>query len=103
MAQPRNVKPHKLTEPDHRVLKQVAHKNHLSSDATLTTEFQTASGSNVSTRPVRWELHKIGFHGRDAAHRPKITMHNPKRRLECWSGVKLTAVGLWSSEKVVEE
>jgi hypothetical protein len=50
--------------------------------ATLPTEFQTTSGSNVSTRTVRRELHEMGFHGRAATHKPKITMCNAKRRLE---------------------
>ena len=64
------------------MLKHGAQKNHLSSVATLTTEFQTASGSNESTSTVRRELHEMGFHGRAAAHKPKITMRNAKRRLE---------------------
>jgi hypothetical protein len=55
--------------------------NGLSSVATLTTEFQTASGRDVSTRTVREELHEMGF-WRAAPHKPKITMHNAKRRLE---------------------
>ncbi|KAK6304388.1 hypothetical protein J4Q44_G00249740 [Coregonus suidteri] len=50
--------------------------------ATLTTEFQTASGSNARTRTVRLELHEMGFHGRAAAHKPKMTMRNAKRWLE---------------------
>jgi hypothetical protein len=50
--------------------------------ATLTAEFQTASGSNVSTRTVRRELHEIDVHGRASAHKPNITMRNAKRRLE---------------------
>jgi hypothetical protein len=55
-----------------------------------TTEFQTASGNNVSTITVRWELHKI-------------TMCNVKRRLEwckarChWTLEQLKRV-LWSDE-----
>jgi hypothetical protein len=57
-------------------------KNNLSSDATLTTKFQTASGSNVSTITVRQELNEMGFHGRAGTHKPKITMRNAKRRLE---------------------
>ena len=64
------------------MLKCVAWKNHLLSVATLTTEFQTDSGSNVSTNTVHQELHEMGFHGRAAAHKPKITMRNAKRRLE---------------------
>jgi hypothetical protein len=64
---------------DHQVLKRTARTNHLFSVATLTTEFQTASGSNFSTRTVRWELHEISFHGRATAHKPKITMRNDKQ------------------------
>ena len=59
-----------------------ARKNRLSSVATLTTEFQTDTGSNVSTSTVRRELHEMGFHGRAATHKPKITVRNAKRRLE---------------------
>jgi hypothetical protein len=73
---------HKLTERDRRVLKRVAHKNRLASVATLTTKFQTASGSNVSTITVRREPLEMVFHGRAAAHKPKITMRNAKHQLE---------------------
>ena len=72
------------------MLKRGALKNCLSSIATLTTEFQTASGSNVSTRTVQRELHEIGFHVQAARHKPKITMRN----------AKLAAIGLWSSGNV---
>ena len=77
MPQLGSDRPNKLTERDRRVLKYC-----LSSVKTLTTEFQTASGSNVSTRTVRRELHEMGFHGRAATHKPKITMRNANRRLE---------------------
>ena len=63
MAHPRSGRPHKLTERERLVLKRVAHKNHLSSAATLPTEIQTASGSNVNTITVFRELHEMGFHG----------------------------------------
>jgi hypothetical protein len=86
MAQPQSGSPHKLTERDRRVLKCIARKNNLSSFATLTTEFQTAPGSNVSTITVHLELHEMDFHGRAAAHKPKITMPNPKRWLK-WFNV----------------
>ena len=65
-AQLRTGRPHKLIEWDRRVLKHVAHKNLLSSVATLTTEFQIASGSNISTITVCLKIHEIGFHGRAA-------------------------------------
>jgi hypothetical protein len=47
----------------------------------LTTEFQITSESNVSAITVRRELLEMGFQGRAAAHKPKITMRNAKRRL----------------------
>ena len=50
------------------MLMRVERKNHMSSVTTLTTEFQTASGNNVSTITVR--------------PKPKITMRNGKRWLE---------------------
>ena len=58
------------------MLKRLERKNGLSSVATL-----TASGSHVSTGIV-WERYEMGFRDREAAHKPKITMHNVKRRLE---------------------
>jgi hypothetical protein len=64
------------------MLKRIERKNRLSSVATLTTEFQTLSGSNVSTRTVRRELHEMGFHGQAATHKLKITMRNAKSGLE---------------------
>ena len=65
------------------MLKREARKNRLSSVATLTTEFQTASISNDSTITVRWDVHEMGFHGRAAdGNKPKITMCNAKYRLK---------------------
>jgi transposase len=63
MVQPRSGRPHNLTERDRRVLKRVARKNSLFSVATLTTKFQTASGSKVSTLTFQRELREMGFHG----------------------------------------
>ena len=77
----------------HRKGPQSADNYSLSSVATLTTEFQTASGSNVSTRTVRWELHEMHFYDQAAAHKPKIT----NAQCQASVGVKLAAIGLWSS------
>jgi transposase len=63
-AQPRSGRPHKLTERDLRVLKSIAAKRNVCPRLQpSTTEFQTASVSNVSTRTVHQELHEMGFHG----------------------------------------
>ena len=39
---------------------------------TLTTEFQTASGSNIYTITAHQELHEMGFHGQAALHKLKF-------------------------------
>ena len=44
---------------------------------TLTTEFQTASGSNGGTITFCLDLHEMCFHGRAGAHKPRITIRKP--------------------------
>ena len=61
----------------------------LSSVATLTTELPDAVW-NINTITVSRERHEMGFHGRAAGHKPKITMRNAEHRLE-W--VKLVDIG----------
>lgn len=56
---------------------------HLSSVASLTTEFLTAPGSKISTSMVHQELHELGFHDQAAAHKPKITLCKIKCGMEC--------------------
>ena len=81
-SQQQSGRPHKLTEWDCQVQKRIERKYHLSSITTPTTKLQTASGIKISTKTVRQELHEMGFHGRAAAQKPTITMHNAKSRLE---------------------
>ena len=90
-AQPQSGRKHKLTEWDWCVLKRIACKQCLFSVATLTTKFQTASGSNVSTRTVRRELYEM-------AEQPHTSLRSPCSMPSAgWSGVKPAAIGLWSS------
>ena len=82
-AQPRSGRPHKLTERDCRVLKCVA----LSSVATLTTEFQTASGSNVSTELFVGSFMKWF----SMAEQPQTSLRSPCTMPSVgWSSVKLS-------------
>ena len=94
MAQLRSGRKHKITERDYRVLKHLARKKGLSSVPKLTTEFQTDTGSNISTTTVRWELHERGFHDQKAAQSLRSPCAMPSVG---WSGVKLDTIGLWSS------
>ncbi|XP_040003263.1 aminoacyl tRNA synthase complex-interacting multifunctional protein 1-like [Xiphias gladius] len=71
-ALPRSGRPHKLKEEDRQVLERVALETCLSSVEALTTEFQAASGANVSSKTVRRELYEMGFRGRVSAYnKPK--------------------------------
>uniref|UniRef100_A0AAZ3Q1C0 Transposase Tc1-like domain-containing protein n=1 Tax=Oncorhynchus tshawytscha TaxID=74940 RepID=A0AAZ3Q1C0_ONCTS len=72
-----------------------ARKNHLSSVATLNTQFQTISESNISTITVCRELHEMGCHGRVAAHKRKITMCNAKHRLEWYKAHRHWTLEQW--------
>ena len=90
-AQLPSGRPHKFTERDRRVLKHVAWKNRLSSIATLTTEFQTDSGSNVSTSTVRESFMKWV----SMAEQPHTSLRSPCAMPSIgWSCVKLTVIGL---------
>ena len=73
----------------------IERKNCLSSGAALTTESQTASGNTVSTKTVCCELHEMGFHGRAATHKPKITMSNAKQTLEWCKACCHWTLGQW--------
>jgi hypothetical protein len=101
-AHPRSARPQTFTERYCRVLKHVACKSCLSSVATLTNEFQTASESNINKITICRE-HEMGFHGGAAAHKPNITMRNAKRRLgwckahRHWTPEQWKSI-LWSDE-----
>ena len=93
-AQSRSGRPHKLRERDQRVLKRTAHKNCLSSVATLTTKFQTASGSKSVQELLVGNFMKWV----SMAEQPHTSLRSPCAMPSVgWSGVKLTAIGLWSS------
>ncbi|XP_045904412.1 aminoacyl tRNA synthase complex-interacting multifunctional protein 1-like [Micropterus dolomieu] len=68
-ALPRSGRPHKLKEEDRQVLEKVALENCLPTVEALTTEFQSASGANVSCRTVRRELNEMGFRGRVSSYK----------------------------------
>lgn len=81
--QPRPGRPSKFTERDRRCLRRVVKSNRQTSLDNIAAQFRSTSGSDdISNRTIRRELFKMGFHGRAAAHKPKITKVNQRRRLE---------------------
>nr|XP_019956705.1 PREDICTED: aminoacyl tRNA synthase complex-interacting multifunctional protein 1-like [Paralichthys olivaceus] len=70
-ALPRSGRPHKLQEQQRQVLERVALEKGLPSVEALTAEFQSASGTSVSSRTVRRELREMGFRGRVSTYTAK--------------------------------
>ncbi|GFS86187.1 regulator of chromosome condensation 2 [Trichonephila clavipes] len=91
-AEKRTGRPKILYERISRTLKWVVKQNHKSSLEEMSQELQSSSGIRVSSRTVRQELKNLGFHGRAAAHKPRM------RSIHC-NGVELTVIGLWTSGK----
>ncbi|XP_058495727.1 aminoacyl tRNA synthase complex-interacting multifunctional protein 1-like [Solea solea] len=71
-ALPRSGRPHKLKEQHRQVLEKVALEKCLPSVEALTSEFQSASGTCVSSRTVRRELREMGFRGRVSTYKSKV-------------------------------
>ena len=90
MAQPESGRPHKLTERYRRVLKSIKilcpWLQHPLPSSKLPLEATSAQEP---------ELHEMGFHGRAAAHKPKITLSNAKRRLEWCKAPRHQTIEQW--------
>ena len=70
----------KLTNRDRRTLKRIVARQHKTTAAKVTAELNTHLSNTVSTKTVRWELHKSNIHGRTAIARLFITEVNAKLR-----------------------
>jgi hypothetical protein len=92
-SQLRSGRPHKLTELDRwraHCVKIVCPR--------LQHSLPSSKLEAKSARTVRRELRETGFHGRAAAHKPKITMRNAKRWLEWCYVCHHRKHILWSDE-----
>ena len=80
--QTRSGRPCKVTERGHWVLRHTLCKSHQRSADSVTAEFQTTMGINISAKTVCWELHGMGNYGQAAAHQPNTTKHNTMYQME---------------------
>ncbi|CAI9565606.1 unnamed protein product [Staurois parvus] len=62
-TQPRNSRPHKMTERGQRMLKRTVCRSHQLSAESIAKDLQTSCGLQISTRTVHRELHEMYFHG----------------------------------------
>ncbi|GFU91726.1 transposable element Tc1 transposase [Trichonephila clavipes] len=81
-ADKRTGRPKVLGERSRRTLKRVVKQNRKSSLVEISQEFQCLSGISVSSKTIRRELKNLGFHGREATHKPNIIPQNAKHRLQ---------------------
>jgi hypothetical protein len=65
-----------LTQTDPRTLRRIVSKNERNTAAQVTAELNIHLEDLVSTRTVRYKLHKSNIHGRAAIAEPLITENN---------------------------
>ena len=84
-TQPWSDGPCKMTERGQQMLRRIVRRdlNFLQSQW-----LQTSCGPQISSRTVCRELHRMGFHGRAAAHKPYIGKCNAKHRMQ-WCRARL--------------
>lgn len=71
-----------LSERDRRTLTRIVRSDHKTTAAKVTAELNDHLEHPVSTKTVRRELHKSGFHGRAAIRKPLLSTTNVAKRLE---------------------
>ena len=74
----------KLSDKDRRTLTRIVRKDHKNTAPKITAEINDHLENPVSSKTVRRELHKAGFHGRAAIRKPLLSQTNIAKRLE-WS------------------
>ena len=72
----------KLTDRDQRASKRIMRREHRTTAAKVTAELNQHLNSSVSTKTVRRELNKAGYHGRAAARKPLLSTINIQRKLK---------------------
>ncbi|GFW53949.1 transposable element Tcb2 transposase [Trichonephila clavipes] len=96
-AEKRTGRPKILGERSRRTLKRVVKQNRKSFLVEISQEFQSSSGISVSSRTVCRALKNLGFHVRAAAHKPNITPHNAKHRLQWCRAHRHGTVDMWKT------
>ncbi|GBN30795.1 hypothetical protein AVEN_68155-1 [Araneus ventricosus] len=81
-VQPWPGRPQSLVDRYRRVLKKIVLKNPMESAEKMRNKFQEASVSTVSTKTIRREIQTLGFQGRAAAFKPRISVNNTKHPLQ---------------------
>ncbi|CAI9616883.1 unnamed protein product, partial [Staurois parvus] len=80
-TQPPSGRPRHMTERGQRMLKRTVRRSHQLSAESIAKDLQTWCGLQMSPMKVCRELHRMGFHGREAASKLYITKCNAKRQM----------------------
>ncbi|CAI9592445.1 unnamed protein product [Staurois parvus] len=78
-TQPRNGRPHKMTERGQRMLNCTMHRSCQLSAESTAKDLQTSCGLQIRTTAVHRGINGMGFHGWAATSKPYITKCNAKR------------------------
>ena len=72
----------KMSERARRTLNRIVREDRKTTAPKITAELNKHLQDPVSTKPVRRELHKSGFHGRAGIRKPLLSKTNVSKRLE---------------------
>ena len=87
----------KLSERDRRTLNRIVRNDRRSTAHKITTELNEHLQNPVSTKTVRRELHKGGFHGKVAIRKPLLSQTNVSKRLEWCLAHRNWSLEQWKS------
>ena len=87
----------KLSDRDHRTLARNFRKDHKNTAPKITAELNDLIENPVSTKTVRRELHKAGFHGRAAIRKPLLSKGNVAKRLEWCKNLQNWSLEQWKN------
>ena len=87
----------KLSERDRRALNRIVRQDRKTTAPKITAELNENLQNPVSTKTVRRELHKSGFHGRAAIRKPLLSKTNVAKRLEWCRNLQNWSIEQWKN------
>ena len=87
----------KLSERNRRALNRIVRVDRKTTAPKITAELNEHLQNPVSTKTVRRELHKAGFHGRAAIRKPLLSKTNVSKRLEWCRNLQNWSIEQWKN------
>ena len=87
----------KMSERARRTLKRIVREDRKTTAPKITAELNKHLQDPVSTKTVRRELHKSGFHGRAGIRKPLLSKTNVSKRLEWCKNLQNWSLEQWKN------